>query len=113
MNDQGDDPEWFDQKFVFDVPESALVSPRNYKLRVHMMNKNAIGMDQSMGLADVQFSCLKSGELVEGWVPLRPKKSSIQSKRQWLQVIGCVRLRLQWVKDEGALVNHFLHNIER
>ena len=101
--DQGNNPEWFEQRFIFDVPEEAVESMRKYKLRVHVMSKSTVGIGMSVGKADIQFSCLVGGESVEGWVPLRPAKSSLQYMQQWAQIIGSVRVRLRLVRNISDL----------
>lgn len=102
--DQSLDPKWTNQKFVFDIDPRAATQYRSYNLRLLVKAKSVVGIDNVLAKLDVPFSCLREEEVVEGWFPLRPSRSSMLL----FKASGSIKLRLQWVHSEKGYVT-FLH----
>ena len=113
--DNTDNPVWQDQKFIVEVPEKNddIFRMRNYKLRFNALNKSLFSLDTFIGRADVSLSCLASGKILEGWVPLRPRESSVRTQREFFQNRGAVRIRVQWIRDNRALEQFYDDVINR
>jgi hypothetical protein len=106
VNDESLNPKWQNQIFIFDVPVKPQQSIRGYCVRVKVKNKSYIGQDDFLGQADIQFASLESENVLRGWFPLQPQKSSIKSSPQSLEVSGSIKLRVQWIHSPKALAQH-------
>ena len=111
------DPLWFGQKFIFDVPEKAATAGnRGYFLRIIVKCTSLFGT-KFMGQTDVPLSGLQSEVDICGWFPLRGKDSTsisaTQSADASLENYGSIKLRLQWVYTDVALVRHTLAELKQ
>lgn len=102
------DPVWIAQRFLLDVPERAASESRGFSLSVVVKSRSVIGIDASMGKADIQFSCLKNEEAIEGWFPLRPT----QANNVFVyKISGSIKLRLQWVHSDLGYSKYLIKEI--
>jgi len=60
------DPIWLEQRFICDVPELAVIEPRRFNLRVVVKAKSLVGIDTILGKTDIEFTCLKDENIIEG-----------------------------------------------
>lgn len=107
--DQTLDPKWLQQKFVFDVDPSSETDYRNFNLRILVKAKSVTGIDNVIARLDVPFSCLREEDVVEGWFPLRPSRSSVLLYK----ASGSIKLRLQWVHSDVGFASYALLQTER
>eukprot|EP00981_Chlorochromonas_danica_P005996 scaffold1244_cov162-Ochromonas_danica.AAC.32 len=107
--DQTTDPEWLHQKFVFTVDPESESRYRRYNLRILVKAKSVAGVDNVLAKLDVPFSCLRNEEVVEGWFPLRPSRSSLLLHK----ASGSIRLRLQWIHSDSGFTSYVLQQTER
>jgi len=48
------------------VPELAVIEPRRFNLRVVVKAKSLVGIDTILGKTDIEFTCLKDENIIEG-----------------------------------------------
>lgn len=109
MCDSTLDPNWLEQRFVFDVPEKAVLEQRKYNVKVLVKARSIVGLDTTLGQTDIEFSCLKEERPLEGWFPLRSvRASSVLS----LKVSGSIKLRLQWVHSPVGFAHYICTALE-
>jgi hypothetical protein len=94
---------WFEQRFVFEIPEKAVLEQRKYNLRVIVKAKSVIALDSVLGQTDIEFSCLNDERVLEGWFPLRTVQSTTQLG---LKISGSIKLRLQWIHSPAGYANY-------
>ncbi len=103
------DPTWIGQRFVLNVPQKAAAESRGFSLRVIVKCKSSIALDASLGKADIQFSCLREENVLEGWFPLRPARANHVYA---MNISGSIKLRLQWVHSDVGYANYLIREIQ-
>ena len=101
------DPNWEDQRFIFNLPTEAINQPKKYFIRILLKAVNSIGMDYALGQVDIQLVLkgLNEEHEVEGWFPIRPRQSilNVQPIGATLSY-GVIRLRIFWVHTNEGLI---------
>jgi len=71
--------------------------------------KSLVGIDPVLGKTDIEFSCLKEENVIEGWFPLQLTRSALQI----LKISGSIKLKLQWIYTIDGYFNYIIKNIEK
>lgn len=122
-------PQWINQRFIFDLPEIATTETREFVLRVVVIAHDLIRRHRVIGKADIHLSCLKGEKVVKGWFPFRPAKSTTRINQSrtaagsmasmsddgssFATETGSVKLQLQWVHSPRGLVEHVVDTCTR
>ena len=79
-----------------------------------MLTKEFIQLSRFLGLVDVNLTCLKNESEVDGWFPLRTRKSSSlsASARPGTEVSGSLRLRLRWIHSDEGLTRYISEAVQ-
>ena len=113
------DPSWLYQRFIFQLPTSdegskSLQAPGDIKhsggftLRVDVLAKSSVGLDQVLGRADIQLSYLENEKVLSGWFPLRHNSSSALLNDGSSEVFsGSIKLNIQWITTVSGLANYY------
>ena len=110
------DPKWIDQKFIFTIPSKALENnQRFYSIRIVVKSKAFLGLDNSLGQADISFTCkgFKEEEVVEGWFPLHIRKSALAFQNSLDTNRGYIKLKCRWIHTDRGLVESFKQDINQ
>jgi C2 domain/SHR-binding domain of vacuolar-sorting associated protein 13/PDZ domain len=103
-------PQWTDQKFVFDVPEEAVTVTRGHHLLIKLRNFRLVGQHPVLGQAAVHLGSIRDQRELIGWYPLagRTGRSDVESVHVSDVGRGSIKLRVQWIYSTEAMIEYFL-----
>ena len=108
------DPVWENERFVFDVPESAILNTKSHLVRVVVKSRTPLGgLSIDLGQTDISFTSkgLQDEKVVEGWFPLHPRKSLFSTKSSIKKDLGFIRLRFRWIHTDKGLLDNTMETL--
>lgn len=102
-------PTWNGQSFIFDVPPEAVTVTRGHSLKIKVRNFRKVGLDVTLGRAEVDLNSVRNQKPLTGWFPLagRTGRRELEnSASHWGR--GSIRLKVHWIYTTSALFDYYV-----
>lgn len=99
-------PTWNNQRFVFKVPAEAVTSKRGFRLRVLVLSRQMLRLNDFLGQAEVPLSVLQDQRVRVGWFPLTRRSSRFMDLAAGDKISGSLKMRVRWIHSTHAFLEH-------
>jgi hypothetical protein len=110
-------PIFHGQAFMFQVPESARLSPRSFTIQVKVIDHDVMGFGELIGITDVRLSLLMDHNELSGWFTLSDRKANTlggtsTGQLGLIEKAGVIKLRIRWIRTLDQLIDVRKRTIE-